>query len=151
AARRPYEQWVRQIVRYPDEPGAEDAAPVSGGTGAGAGPAGDGAAGACPADGSAGVAGTDRREAADPCPGAPASAPLPPLAAFGWTREELTVIVRPMVESGKEPDGSMGDDTPHAVLSLVHRPLHHYFRQRFAQVTNPPIDHLREALVFSLT
>ncbi|PZN07561.1 MAG: glutamate synthase subunit alpha, partial [Bacillota bacterium] len=151
AARRPYGQWVRQIVRYPDEPGAEDAAPASGGTGPGAGPAGDGAAGACPAGGSAGVAGTDRREAADPCPGALASAPLPPLAAFGWTREELTVIVRPMVESGKEPDGSMGDDTPHAVLSLVHRPLHHYFRQRFAQVTNPPIDHLREELVFSLT
>ena len=72
-------------------------------------------------------------------------------AIFGYTKEELTVILRPMVENGKEPDGSMGDDTPHAVFSHVHRPLHHYFKQRFAQVTNPPIDHLREDLVFSIT
>ncbi len=73
------------------------------------------------------------------------------LTIFGYTSEEVTVILRPMAENGKEPDGSMGDDTPHAVFSHVHRPLHHYFKQRFAQVTNPPIDHLREELVFSLT
>ncbi|HEX6989068.1 MAG TPA: glutamate synthase central domain-containing protein, partial [Bacillota bacterium] len=73
------------------------------------------------------------------------------LAAFGFTREELTVVLRPMAETGKEPNGSMGDDTPHAVLSALPRPLFHYFRQRFAQVTNPAIDHLRERLVFSLT
>ncbi|EKP94193.1 glutamate synthase-related protein [Thermaerobacter subterraneus] len=96
------------------------------------------------------AAGPAPAPAAAAAPGGPSPSPLPPLAAFGWTREELTVVVRPMVETGKEPDGSMGDDTPHAVLSLVHRPLHHYFRQRFAQVTNPPIDHLREELVFSL-
>jgi len=81
-----------------------------------------------------------------------ASLPSPRmLSLFGYTSEEVTVLMRPMAESGKEPDGSMGDDTPHAVFSRVHRPLHHYFKQRFAQVTNPPIDHLREELVFSLT
>jgi glutamate synthase (ferredoxin) len=72
-------------------------------------------------------------------------------AAFGYTNEELTVVLRPMVENAKEPVGSMGDDTPHAVLSEKPRPLFHYFRQRFAQVTNPPIDPLREELVMSLS
>ncbi len=71
-------------------------------------------------------------------------------AAFGYTSEELTVVLRPMVENAKEPNGSMGDDTPHAVLSKQNRPLFHYFKERFAEVTNPPIDHLRERLVFSL-
>ncbi|HET7559111.1 MAG TPA: glutamate synthase large subunit, partial [Limnochordia bacterium] len=71
-------------------------------------------------------------------------------AAFGYTSEELTVVLRPMVEDGKEPNGSMGDDTPNAVLSFQDRPLFHYFKERFAEVTNPPIDHLRERLVFSL-
>ncbi len=71
--------------------------------------------------------------------------------AFGYTHEELTIIMRPMAESGKEPTGSMGDDTPPAVLSPKPRPLFHYFKQRFAQVTNPPIDPLRETFVMSLT
>ena len=70
-------------------------------------------------------------------------------AAFGYTAEELTVVIRPMVESSKEPIGSMGDDTPYAVLSKLPRPLFHYFKQRFAEVTNPPIDPLREELVMS--
>ncbi|MFS8666049.1 MAG: glutamate synthase large subunit, partial [Limnochordales bacterium] len=70
--------------------------------------------------------------------------------AFGYTSEEITVILRPMAEDGKEPGGSMGDDTALAVLSYQPRPLFHYFKQRFAEVTNPPIDHLRERLVFSL-
>jgi glutamate synthase (ferredoxin) len=72
-------------------------------------------------------------------------------AAFGYTHEELIVIVRPMADEGKEPTGSMGDDTPLAVMSLRTRPLFHYFKQRFAQVTNPPIDPLRETFVMSLT
>lgn len=71
--------------------------------------------------------------------------------AFGYTNEEITVIVRPMAAGGKEPTGSMGDDTPLAVLSHKPRPLFHYFKQRFAQVTNPPIDPLRETFVMSLT
>ncbi|MCX6028761.1 MAG: glutamate synthase-related protein [Chloroflexi bacterium] len=72
-------------------------------------------------------------------------------AAFGYTREELLVVLRPMWKDGREPIGSMGDDTPPAVLSNVPRPLFHYFKQRFAEVTNPPIDSLREEMVMSLS
>ncbi len=78
---------------------------------------------------------------------------IPPLAtlqaAFGYTDEELVVVLRPMAEDSAEPVGSMGDDTPHAVFSDFDRPLYHYFKQRFAEVTNPPIDPLREQLVMS--
>ncbi|MFN8485159.1 MAG: glutamate synthase large subunit [Anaerolineae bacterium] len=72
-------------------------------------------------------------------------------AAFGYTSEELTAVIRPMVLEGAEPVGSMGDDTPHAVLAEKYRPLYNYFKQRFAEVTNPPIDPLREEAVMSLT
>lgn len=71
-------------------------------------------------------------------------------AARGWTSEEVTVIIKTMFEDGAEPVGSMGDDTPHAVLSAKPRPLYNYFKQRFAEVTNPPIDHLREDQVMGL-
>ncbi|MBI4674417.1 MAG: glutamate synthase large subunit [Chloroflexi bacterium] len=71
-------------------------------------------------------------------------------SAFGYTDEELVVLLRPMAENKAEAIGSMGDDTPHAVLSEFDRPLYHFFRQRFAEVTNPPIDPLREELVMSL-
>ncbi|MFN8103210.1 MAG: glutamate synthase large subunit [Acidimicrobiia bacterium] len=70
--------------------------------------------------------------------------------AFGWTAEELAMVVKPMATDAKEPTFSMGDDTPAPVLGTKRRPLHHSFKQRFAQVTNPPIDHLRERLVMSL-
>ncbi|HEY2068445.1 MAG TPA: glutamate synthase large subunit [Rhizomicrobium sp.] len=70
--------------------------------------------------------------------------------AAGVTLEEMELILHPMVEDGKEPVGSMGDDTPLAVLSDQYRPLAHYFRQNFSQVTNPPIDPLREERVMSL-
>ncbi|HBY97601.1 MAG TPA: glutamate synthase subunit alpha, partial [Chloroflexi bacterium] len=70
--------------------------------------------------------------------------------AFGYTSEELQVVLKPMVWEGHEPIGSMGDDTPQAVLSEQSRPLAHYFKQRFAEVTNPPIDPLREASFMSL-
>ena len=66
------------------------------------------------------------------------------------TFEEADQVVRPLAESGQEAVGSMGDDTPMAVLSAKQRPLYDYFRQQFAQVTNPPIDPLREAIVMSL-
>ena len=69
---------------------------------------------------------------------------------FGYTAEEIELIVRPMVEDAKEALGSMGDDTPLAVLSTRRRLLPDFFRQRFAQVTNPPIDPLREQSVMSL-
>jgi glutamate synthase (NADPH/NADH) large chain len=68
----------------------------------------------------------------------------------GATLEDLEMILHPMVEDAAEATGSMGDDTPLAVLSDVYRGLHHYFRQAFSQVTNPPIDSLRETRVMSL-
>jgi glutamate synthase (NADPH/NADH) large chain len=68
----------------------------------------------------------------------------------GYTIEDLDLILRPMASTGKEAIGSMGDDAPIAVLSDEYRPLSHYFRQNFSQVTNPPIDPLREAGVMSL-
>ncbi len=71
--------------------------------------------------------------------------------AFGYTAEELRLILRPMARTGQEPIGSMGDDTPLAMLSGWPRPLYNFFKQRFAQVTNPPIDPLRETRVMSLT
>ena len=70
--------------------------------------------------------------------------------AAGYTLEELEQILAPMAEDGKEPLASMGDDTPSAVLSGQYRPLSHFFRQNFSQVTNPPIDSLREFRVMSL-
>ncbi|RZO61789.1 MAG: glutamate synthase large subunit, partial [Candidatus Pelagibacterales bacterium] len=69
---------------------------------------------------------------------------------FGLSIEDLELILHPMVEDSKEATGSMGDDTPLAVLSDRYRPLNHYFRQNFSQVTNPPIDSLRENKVMSL-
>ena len=69
---------------------------------------------------------------------------------FGYSLEDLELILHPMAEDAKEATGSMGDDTPLAVLSDKYRPLYHYFRQNFSQVTNPPIDSLRENKVMSL-
>ena len=70
--------------------------------------------------------------------------------AAGYSIEELEHILSPMCEDGKEALASMGDDTPSAVLSKKYRPLSHFFRQNFSQVTNPPIDSLREYRVMSL-
>ena len=70
--------------------------------------------------------------------------------AAGYTMEVLEQILSPMAEDGKETLASMGDDTPSAVLSKLYRPLSHFFRQNFSQVTNPPIDSLREHRVMSL-
>ncbi|MFW8633816.1 glutamate synthase large subunit [Cribrihabitans pelagius] len=70
--------------------------------------------------------------------------------AAGYSVEELEQILAPMAEDGKEALASMGDDTPSAVLSKQYRPLSHFFRQNFSQVTNPPIDSLREFRVMSL-
>ncbi|MEM9794123.1 MAG: glutamate synthase large subunit, partial [Pseudomonadota bacterium] len=70
--------------------------------------------------------------------------------AAGYSIEDLETILAPMAEDAKEAIGSMGDDTPAAVLSEQYRPLSHFFRQNFSQVTNPPIDPLREHRVMSL-
>jgi glutamate synthase (ferredoxin) len=92
-----------------------------------------------------------RREASN---GEPVAPPEGELAArhvlFGYTREELSVIVRPSASHGHEPTSSMGDDTALPPLAGRARPLYSYFRQRFAQVTNPAIDHIRERFVMSL-
>ncbi len=72
------------------------------------------------------------------------------LRTFGYTREDLSMILIPMAKDGQEPVGSMGTDTPLAVLSDQPKLLFNYFKQLFAQVTNPPIDPLREGLVMSL-
>jgi glutamate synthase (NADPH/NADH) large chain len=72
------------------------------------------------------------------------------LRAFGFTREDLRVLLTPMVSTGEEPTGSMGNDAPLAVLSDRPHPFFRYFKQQFAQVTNPPIDSIREKLVMTL-
>jgi glutamate synthase (NADPH) large chain len=70
--------------------------------------------------------------------------------AFGYTQEDISRFLEPMAQSGDDPLGSMGTDTPIAVLSSKSRLLYDYFKQNFAQVTNPPIDPIREELVMSL-
>jgi len=72
------------------------------------------------------------------------------MIAFGWSVEDLELILTPMVLEMKEATGSMGDDSVLASLSKQYRGLHHYFRQNFSQVTNPPIDSLREKVFMSL-
>ncbi|CAG8592547.1 16132_t:CDS:2, partial [Acaulospora morrowiae] len=74
----------------------------------------------------------------------------PRLRAFGYTLEQLNLLVLPMLNSGKEALGSMGNDSPLACLSAQPRLIYDYFRQLFAQVTNPPIDPIREEIVMSL-
>src|SRR5471030_3247172 len=70
--------------------------------------------------------------------------------AVGWSIEDLEMILHPMVDDGKEAVGSMGDDSPLAVLSDTYRGMHHYFRQNFSQVNNPTIDSLRERNVMTI-
>ncbi|MFP4288905.1 MAG: glutamate synthase large subunit [Bacteroidales bacterium] len=73
------------------------------------------------------------------------------IKTFGYTKEDIDLIIKPMSVDGKEPTGSMGNDTPMAVLSDKPQRLFNYFKQQFAQVTNPAIDPIREGLVMSLT
>ncbi len=88
------------------------------------------------------------RPAAGP---APETRPLPiRQQVFGYSEEDLRIILAPMACSAKEPIGSMGDDIPPAILSKRPRLLYDYFKQLFAQVTNPPLDAIREELVTSL-
>ena len=70
--------------------------------------------------------------------------------AFGYTQEDIKFLMTPMAPNGEEATGSMGNDSPLAVLSDKNKPLYNYFKQLFAQVTNPPIDPIREELVMSL-
>ncbi|HJV00565.1 MAG TPA: glutamate synthase central domain-containing protein, partial [Burkholderiaceae bacterium] len=85
---------------------------------------------------------------------APGEKPVPSLLdrqqAFGYTQEDLKFLMAPMAVAGEEATGSMGNDSPLAVMSNKLKPLYNYFKQLFAQVTNPPIDPIREAMVMSL-
>lgn len=72
------------------------------------------------------------------------------LKAFAYTREDMRSILTPMAQDGQEPTGAMGNDSPHALLSSKHQLLYNYFKQLFAQVTNPAIDPIREEIVMSL-
>ena len=76
---------------------------------------------------------------------------LPRQVAAGYSKEEFTVVLRPMATDGAEPTSSMGDDTAQPPMAEYGRPIYSFLKQRFAQVTNPPIDHLRERHVMSLT
>ncbi|HLI66780.1 MAG TPA: glutamate synthase large subunit, partial [Caulobacteraceae bacterium] len=89
-------------------------------------------------------------DVAPPSPANDAEALLHRQQAFGYTQEDLQFFLEPMAQSGDDPVGSMGTDTPLAVLSKRPRLLYDYFKQCFAQVTNPPIDPIREELVMSL-
>jgi glutamate synthase (NADPH) large chain len=85
-----------------------------------------------------------------PAPANDASKLLDRQQSFGYTQEDITKFLEPMARNGEDPIGSMGTDTPIAVLSAKSRLLYDYFKQNFAQVTNPPIDPIREELVMSL-
>ncbi|SEQ80393.1 glutamate synthase-related protein [Giesbergeria anulus] len=87
---------------------------------------------------------------ADVQPAASELALLDRQQAFGFTQEDIKFLLAPMAQNGEEATGSMGNDSPLAVLSDKNKPLYNYFRQMFAQVTNPPIDPIREAIVMSL-
>ncbi|WLI89169.1 glutamate synthase-related protein [Massilia sp. R2A-15] len=80
----------------------------------------------------------------------PATTVLDRQQAFGYTQEDLKFLMAPMALLGEEATGSMGNDSPLAVMSNKLKPLYNYFKQLFAQVTNPPIDPIREAMVMSL-
>ncbi|HOX88219.1 MAG TPA: glutamate synthase-related protein [Burkholderiaceae bacterium] len=86
-------------------------------------------------------------EAADTAPGASL---LDRQQAFGYTQEDVRLLMQPMADTGEEAIGSMGNDSALPVLSSKNKPLYNYFKQLFAQVTNPPIDPIREQLVMSL-
>ncbi len=87
--------------------------------------------------------------AAEAAPASPVSL-LDRQQAFGFTQEDIKFLIAPMASAGEEAIGSMGNDSPLAVLSDKNKPLYNYFKQLFAQVTNPPIDPIREAIVMSL-
>jgi glutamate synthase domain-containing protein 2/glutamate synthase domain-containing protein 1/glutamate synthase domain-containing protein 3 len=95
----------------------------------------------------------DELQLSEPLAGASETSLLPLLdrqQAFGYTQEDLRLLMAPMALTGEEAIGSMGNDAPLAVISQRNKPLYNYFRQLFAQVTNPPIDPIREQMVMSL-
>jgi glutamate synthase domain-containing protein 2/glutamate synthase domain-containing protein 1/glutamate synthase domain-containing protein 3 len=141
AGRLPYAEWLAERRLF--LPPADGTARV-GVNGTGQAAHADGPAGSTAPNGSTGHL---NRSALD----RPAEQSLERIQrAFGYTAEEVRMVVRPMGVEGAEPTFSMGDDAPPAILSTIPRTLYTYFKQRFAQVTNPPIDPLRERMVMSL-
>ncbi|HXF64176.1 MAG TPA: glutamate synthase central domain-containing protein, partial [Caldilineaceae bacterium] len=139
ATRRPYDRWVQENLVVLDEEIARAARQEA--------PALSGMEWKASAIGVAGGNGAEPNGASKP-----ESRPtlVQRQLSFGYTSEEMVVVLRPMVAEGHEPVGAMGDDAPPAVLSQLPRSLFQYFKQRFAEVTNPPIDPLREETVMSL-
>ncbi|CAN5551780.1 glutamate synthase-related protein [soil metagenome] len=90
------------------------------------------------------------KESAAMAPAVPELSLLDRQQAFGYTQEDIKFLLSPMAANGEEATGSMGNDSPLAVLSNKNKPLYNYFKQLFAQVTSPPIDPIREAIVMSL-
>ncbi|MBX3011796.1 MAG: glutamate synthase large subunit [Caldilineaceae bacterium] len=133
ATRRPYDRWVKENLVSLAERVAQD---------------GWRAASEGSADGAEGRNGHTANASAEALSSATLLAQRQ--MGFGFTSEELVVVLRPMITDAKEAVGSMGDDTPPPGMSALPRPLFHYFKQRFAEVTNPPIDPLREETVMSL-
>ncbi|HVJ79604.1 MAG TPA: glutamate synthase large subunit [Planctomycetia bacterium] len=134
STRRPYREWVGDYMLNPGE-----TAPA-GVNGQG------GRNGANGANGTHAASGSGETESAE----AVAAEFTRRQKLFGYGAEDLERILEPMMKEGKEPVGSMGDDTPIAVFSSQPQSLYRYFKQLFAQVTNPPIDPLREKTVMSL-
>jgi glutamate synthase domain-containing protein 2/glutamate synthase domain-containing protein 1/glutamate synthase domain-containing protein 3 len=93
----------------------------------------------------------EKKDAGPEAKSGPTLEPWQQRLLFGYTQEDIKILLPPMVKEGKEAVGSMGDDIPPAILSRQSRLLYDYFKQLFAQVTNPPLDAIREALVTSLS
>jgi len=136
AAAKPYREWNRRIrIKLDELPAPPPASPVAG------------AAQGEPCVAAEGrEAGLPGHETAD----GGAAALLDRQQAFGYTQEDLRILLTPMGADGEEAIGSMGNDAALAVLSSKNRSLYGYFKQLFAQVTNPPIDSIREQMVMSL-
>ncbi len=127
ANNKPYQQWIENLrIRLDDVVGGEN---------------GVGAKSTEPPPGGVGSGNLDLT---------PFSSLLDRQQAFGFTQEDIKFLLLPMARNSDEAVGSMGNDTPLAVLSDRNKPLYNYFKQLFAQVTNPPIDSIREAIVMSL-
>ncbi|HWY73369.1 MAG TPA: glutamate synthase central domain-containing protein, partial [Burkholderiaceae bacterium] len=131
AANKPYKEWIRRIrVRLDELPALTPGPSPASGKGVELPPS----SGQRPEQG----------------PGVRVPAPLDLQQAFGYTQEDVRLLMLPMATDGEEPVGSMGNDTALPVLSDRDKILYAYFKQMFAQVTNPPIDPIREQLVMSL-
>jgi len=129
AARRPYDRWIKENLIHLDDLVKQAVSPTNGHA----------------ATNGHAFAIHSAQSTVQP------SAPLTNRqASFGYTSEEMIVVLRPMLTTGHEPVGAMGDDTPPAAMSKLPRSLFGYFKQRFAEVTNPAIDPLREEMVMSL-